>query len=431
MTSTNVITHLYKDNTDAPVSLVEYYIEVVDDKKYIAFKFNNNLNQELHTITLSVDLYDSKNELRERTNFKVNKTFKPYESLILDQKLLVIRDCESIKITVVQAEFEFSVYTMGKFKQVERVGTLDNKESSKNLELSYEQIVKQKELEKKNLKVLKKANKANHSANKQKAKSKGKSRFNVLSLTRSKLKFGLRFLLFIIFASSIAGLIYSSILFKDLYGEFVTIDNTSYEILSSKAYVYKGDKKALSVEIPESITYKDSSYEVVGIKDNAYKNASVETLTLNSNVALYSSAFEGSNLKTIINSDYITKVSTKTFKNTSLTSIELNNVKTVYDSTFANNTYLRYVYLKNAQIKSNAFKGCNNIKYLDIKSTENLTFADIFGSNTTVSINTLYIRSSISNKYTFRDISKINQLYIYSSSTYEKEDNITYLNYIN
>lgn len=413
----------YNSHSTDPLTLAEYYIKDCGSKKYIIFKFNNNLNQDLYRYTINVDVYNKDNKLIERTSFKsYNASVLANQTFLSKNKLEVLNECEYIKIKLISAEYKNLVFENGKYTNI-------TKDITANLKDSLKEEKQDKKSLKKNKKRIKKMEKANKKAQKKLIKSskknKGSNKFSVKQINLFKLPGGIKFLLFLLIIASIGGLIYSNIYFTDTYGKFATIDNITYQIKTDTAQVYEGDKESISIEIPQTITYKDREYSVTAIAAGAFKKAKVETLTLNRLIKLYNGAFENSNLREIVNPQYISSVSYNTFKGTKLTSVELINVKFIYDSTFATCSNLKTVLCKNAKVYANAFKDSLNISSITIYETDTNQFIDIFSSSSYNGINSISIMKKIDTDYTFKGIFRINYLTINQDSTYVKEDNVS------
>ncbi len=418
MNSTDVQTFKYLDNTTAPVSLVEYYIQEIDDKKYIGFKFVNNLNQELKKLVVSVDVLATDGALLERTDFEIITSVKAYDEFISQYRLEVVRDACQIKINIVRAVFTNSEYVNGALIAINK--EVSKKTISENI-IKKEDLTKaEKKYNKDVVKSNKKALKQNTKAIKKLAKEKKDSKFKVVSLNNVKTKFIWKILIFVIFVACCVGIVYSEIYFKSVIGTIKTIDNVTYQITTSEAYVYDSDKSIDSLDLPASITYKEKDYYVTKVCDNAFKDSNIQTITFNHSISIGVDAFKNSSLITIYNSNYITSVSVGSFENTKLTTVTLENVRTVYENTFANNEKLTSVNIPNALINNNAFKGCLKISSIDVRATSSKKFSDIFGDSKDRILISVYVRSNLDDEYTFLNIT-ISNLYIKKGSTYSKE----------
>lgn len=111
----NILTYEYLDNTSAPVSLLEYYVLENDNSKYIGFKFNNNLDQILKLLNVTVDVFNEDGYLVERTGFELSLNVLPNTSFVCNKKLKVVNVAYSIKINIEKAIFEKTYYD-GKLK---------------------------------------------------------------------------------------------------------------------------------------------------------------------------------------------------------------------------------------------------------------------------------------------------------------------------
>lgn len=437
MTSTNIKKYSYINESNTPISLIEYYIESDESNKYLIFNFCNNFNQTLKWMEVLIEGYDSNNKLVQSITFRHYETIQSNKLFMPNNKLLVKLTLETIKFRIIKAEYESSLYVDGVFSELNK--KIELSEDVKAIEEEYVKetkplenvtITKINDKKTKHEKQLDKyQKKAEHNYYKKQIKSKDKQCFKVQSLIKQNFKAWKIVLPVILLAISIAGLIWSTAYFTNSFGEFVEIDNVTYQVLSDKAYVYEGNKKETDVTIEENIVYNDTLYQVVGIRKNAYKNAKVKKLTLTRSVTLGNNAFEGSDLEEILNPEYITQAGEYAFKSTKLTSISFENLKTVKKGTFENIKTLTVVNVLNATVESSAFKGSNNISNITVNKTKSYNFIDIFGTNSYGSIMTVYIKSAIDQNYSFKGINSISYLYINSSSTYHKEDNVMYVNW--
>lgn len=415
----NILTYKYLDNTSAPVSLLEYYVLEDDNCKYIGFKFNNNLNQILKLLNVTVDVFNEDGNLVERTGFELTLNVLANTSFVCNKKLKVVNAAYSIKINIEKAVFEKTYYD-GKLKAL-------TKEMAEDLLSSDVAISKSvTKSEKKELKERQKLNKKAIKVAKKEAKNKlnKKSTYEVKSLLASNLKIKHKFLVFIFFVALIVGVIYSEVIFTDKYGHFITEDNITYQITSDSASIYKAKKDITNFEVPKYVTYKDTNYTVQKICDKAFENTNIKTISFNQRIKIGAYAFKNTNLSTINNPEYIYEVSIGSFENTLLSSITLSNVYTIYQNTFANNTKLRTVNAPKAIVNDNAFAGSTKISNLTIKATVQDNFGSIFGDVESMTIDYLKFSNSLSKYYTFENNYFIYKLTIPKSSGYKQEKNV-------
>ncbi len=403
MSSFNIEKFEYIDTQEYPVSLLSYIVSCENDSKYIVFKFNNNLNQELRRIKYEVSCFDKDNCLVEKIVFAntMSKPIKANLEFVCEEKLKVSNLVQTIKVNLVEADFDRSQFRNGKlFKVTQYTNQKDTKSVKK------EKVIVNK----------------NKSHNSFKYKS-------VYKIKRPKL---LNFIFILVLLISIAGIVGSLYLYKDKYDNIVKLDGLTYEIKSEKCYVsdvYDNKKKEFS--IPKEISYNDAGtkkiYSVSGISEGAFKNSKVTEITLNSNVVIMENAFINSKIKNINNSSYITSIGESAFENCiNLTNFSSDGCSFIAENAFKNCTNLNYVTVNNANIADRAFENTalvvlsignaySKIRNLFVDNSEIISLNNLKVYNATTSvdvsymnINYLYIPSNISIK---QSVGNINYYY--------------------
>ncbi len=385
MSSFNIEKFEYIDTQEYPVSLLSYIVSSLEDSKYIIFKFNNNLNQELKQIKYEVSCFDKDNCLVEKIVFAntMSKQIKANTEFICEEKLKVSNSVNTIKVNLIEADFDRSIFRNGKLNKINNPIKLENT----------------KKVKEKKVKVQK-----NKSHNSFKFKS-------VYKIKRPKL---LNFILVFILLVCIAGIVGNLYLYKNKYGKRIKLDGITYEIKSETCYVsdiYDDSSKILI--LPKEISYKDSGeekkYMVSGISEGAFLNSKITQITFNSNIVLMKNAFKNSNIMKIYNSDYITSIGESAFENCQyLTEFSSANCTYIAKKAFKNCNLLYNVNVKNASVANRAFEN-TSLQQLCIGSPYN-KLRDLFkDSNEVISINSVMINKASSSI----DISYMSIYYLY------------------
>ena len=119
MSSFNTVTKIrYTDKSSDPVTLGEYIV-FQDDKskrKYIVFRFNNNVTQQLLGMQFEVCQYNVDNNLIEKSVVVYDKFLAgAEEEFVPKAKLRVSYNCSTISVRLIQAAFDRFVWKEGEF----------------------------------------------------------------------------------------------------------------------------------------------------------------------------------------------------------------------------------------------------------------------------------------------------------------------------
>ena len=392
MSSTNFEKIIYDSTDPSPVSLMEYLIFSEEDSKYLVFKFRNNLNQRLHSITVQVDCYDSDYSLIERSTVTFNELDIRQGALFVpSKKMKVDVSTTNIKVSLINAKFMLSEYIQNELRPL----SIDD-----NNELSQKDSKKQAKYQ---LKIEKKLAKIRNS-------KKNKNKYKFKSVMKKRTPSYTRFLTIILSVLAVIYIFVSSYFYVDMYAIKFTYKEVTYEIKNDALYVSSVSPYEESVNIPDRLevtkNFKTYRYNVVGISEKAFEKSNVKVLTINSKVTVSQAAFANSKIENIVNSDLITSIGDYAFENcTNLSSIEAENCTYVGRFAFANCSSLKELIMPNATVAQDSFKGLKSFDTLSIKDTTTDSFANIFDSSITTTktictINSLTInRRSISIDY--------------------------------
>ncbi len=120
MSSFNNVTKIkYTDKSSDPVTLGEYIV-FQDDKskrKYIVFRFNNKVTQQLLGMQFEVCQYDVDNNMIEKSVVVYNQFLAgAEEEFVPKAKLRVSYNCKTISVRLIQAAFDRFVWKEGEFE---------------------------------------------------------------------------------------------------------------------------------------------------------------------------------------------------------------------------------------------------------------------------------------------------------------------------
>lgn len=325
MSSFNTVTKIkYTDNASDLVSLDEYIV-FQDDKaqrKYIVFKFINNVTQQLLGMQFEVCQYNAENNLLEKSVVIYNKFLAgAEEEFVPKAKLRVSYNCTSISVRLIQAAFDRFVWKEGEF--TDNCYKFDQFYHDENQSEADDKPKKEKRVKEKKPK-------------KEKKKKKSKKPFVLKdATTKNFTKLPVVFNV-IGFIAVLAFIVVSLFMFKKDAKKFTEGDYMVRIIASGDVavYGYTGDKTELV--IPEKL----GSYTVSKIDSGAFENSKITKVTINCELTVESGAFKNcKNLKEVHSRERVTVLSNGF---TGCTEIVLINMPltTLYKSSFSGSTKL-------------------------------------------------------------------------------------------
>jgi len=354
----------YTDNRDSIVALKEYILfkDEVKKQQLILFKFQNNLNQELHKMTFDVMQYDS-------DNFMIRKTTINYEDFIVGRgemfvpKLKMEADifCETIQIELTYAKFERVEYVDGKMKPIPYTISEFRNNKEEEIKPSKKEL---KALEKRRIKDIKNSEKIN------------KRKIEVSDVTNRNKPFATAFitgflsfcLLAFVIATAVVFFVKTPYFVKGNY-KYEKIDDNNVSICK-----YYGNNR--NVTIPS----KCDDYTVTSISKKAFKGSNIREVTFESYMNVGESAFEGcTKLSTINGANFITIVGNCAFRSCkSLTTFSSDSCELICVQAFDNCKSLTEVYAPKAMVEELAFARDMNLSVLNIKDTYSSKLSDLF-----------------------------------------------------
>lgn len=286
MSSFNTVTKIkYTDKTDEPVTLNEYIV-FQDDKskrKYIVFRFNNNVTQQLLGMQFEVCQYNAGGDLIEKSIVVYNKFLAgAEEEFVPKAKLRVSYNCSTISVRLIQAAFDRFVWNEGEYK-----------DNTYKFDMFYHDEVREteEESEGKKPKVEK--------VKKQKREKTKKSKHPFVlkdATTKNLSKFPHVFNALVIIVV-IAFVIGSLFIFKKDAKKFTVGDYLLRIVNDDDVAVYGYLGKESNLVIPEKI----DGYNVTKIDGGAFKDSKITTLTIKGQVTVHEGAFvDCKNLKGIL-----------------------------------------------------------------------------------------------------------------------------------
>lgn len=119
MSSFNSIEKIkYTDDLSDAVALNEYIVfgDERSERKYIVFKFSNNVNQKLLGMKFEVSQYDMHDNLIEKSVVIYNNfSVKPNSEFVPKAKLKVLYACKRISVKLLQAAFDRVLWNEGEY----------------------------------------------------------------------------------------------------------------------------------------------------------------------------------------------------------------------------------------------------------------------------------------------------------------------------
>lgn len=301
MSSFNTVTKIkYTDNASDLVALNEYII-FQDDKakrKYIIFKFTNNVTQQLLGMKFEVCQYNVDGDLIEKSIVVYDKYLaKAEEEFVPRAKLRVSFDCSTISVRLMEAAFDRFVWKEGEYQDsLYKFGNFigDEKKSSGKSGGAGGKGAQPKKANGKKEKV-----------------KRSKRPFTIRDeATRNIARFPKVFNVLIILAV-LAFVITTLVLYKKDGKRYTSGDYMVRITASGDAAVYGYQGSESNLVIPEKIDGRN----VARIDSGAFKNSNVSSVTFNSKVTIDTGAFVNCTKLTRINSKYEVFVLEGAFQN--------------------------------------------------------------------------------------------------------------------
>ncbi|MDE6691183.1 MAG: leucine-rich repeat domain-containing protein [Clostridia bacterium] len=303
MSSFNNVTKIrYNDQSDEPVTLNEYIV-FQDDKskrKYIVFRFSNNVTQQLLGMQFEVCQYNVDDNLIEKSVVVYNQFLAgAEEEFVPKAKLRVSYNCTSISVRLIQAAFDRFVWKEGEYADnTYKFGMFyndstkpqDEKESDKSKKLKTNKSKREKPEKRK----------------------KTKNPFSLKDATTGNLAklpkvFNVLVIIAVLVFVSVTLVLFKKDTKKFTDGDYlvrITADG------DAAVYGYLGDETNLV--IPDKI----AGYPVAKIDGGAFKNSDVVSVTFNSEVKIDDGAFVNCTKLTWVISKYkITTLGDDAFQN--------------------------------------------------------------------------------------------------------------------
>lgn len=321
----------YTKNPTDPVSLHEYIIfeDAHAKEKYVVFKFSNNVNQHLFSLKFEVLQYNKDNELLEKS-VVLHSDFvaEANELFVPDAKLKVNFECQSLEVSLEEAEFDRVVWSNGEFS-----------DNSYRFATYAETVAKPKPVSKEE--------DANKKQSVKKAKNTVKNGFNMRNLFRAnKAVFPAVFNVFL--CVILIALVVLSIFYLNRKTGAFTLDSFIVKESSlGEVTVLSYNGESEEAKIPSKL----GEYYVTKIADGAFVGSTVKTVVLATEKPL--------------------TVETGAFKNCKkLISVTSNSkaTVTVMESAFYNCTALATFNVPTARLSAKCFDGSNAIDTLRFHS---------------------------------------------------------------
>lgn len=286
MSSFNTVTKIkYTDKSDEPVTLNEYIV-FQDDKskrKYIVFRFNNNVTQQLLGMQFEVCQYNADGDLIEKSIVVYNKFLAgAEEEFVPKAKLRVSYSCSTISVRLIQAAFDRFVWDGGEYK--DNTYKFDMFYHDEVRETEEESGGKKPKVEKVKKQRREKTKKSKHPFVLKDATTKNLSKFpHVFNA--------------LVIVVVLAFVIGSLFIFKKDAKKFTVGDYLVRIINSDDVAVYGYLGKESNLVIPAKI----DGYNVTKIDGGAFVGSKISTLTIKGQVTVHEGAFvDCKNLKGIL-----------------------------------------------------------------------------------------------------------------------------------
>ncbi len=330
MSSYNTVTKIKYTGDPSELVKLDEYIVFQDDRvkrKYIVFKFVNNVTQQLLGMQFEVCQYNVDGNLIEKSQVAYNKFLAgAEEEFVPKAKLRVSYKCESISVRLVQAAFDRFIWKEGEYEdncyKFDHFFHDENSIDGDGAAIEGKSGKKIKEPKPKK-------------ARSEKPKKKSKRPFVIRDATKKNFAgFPVFFnvLAFLLVIGFVAG---SLCIFKSDTKKF-TVGDYQLRLISGDyvaVYGYTGDGNALI--IPEKI----GDYRVNKIDSRTFVNSDIVSVTIECDITIETGAFVNC---------------------TKLTAITSDNFVTVKEGAFDGCTSLRNVNLPNSYIPDGAFVNDGN-----------------------------------------------------------------------
>ena len=279
MSSFNTVTKIrYTDRSDEPVTLNEYIV-FQDDKskrKYIVFRFSNNVTQQLLGMQFEVCQYNVDGDLIEKSVVVYNQFLAgAEEEFVPKAKLRVSFDCSTISVRLVQAAFDRFVWKEGEYADnTYKFGMFYNDSTNPQNESEPDKQKKPKGKKCKREKPVK--------------SKKSKRPFVLKDATTGNLAKLPKVFNVLVIAAVLAFVSVTLVLFKKDTKKFTDGDYLVRITADGDAAVYGYLGSESNLVIPEKL----GGYKVAKIDGGAFKNSDVVSVTVNSVVTIDTGAFQ-------------------------------------------------------------------------------------------------------------------------------------------
>lgn len=293
MSSFNTVTKIkYTDKSSDPVTLNEYIV-FQDDKskrKYIVFRFNNNVTQQLLGMQFEVCQYNVDNNLIEKSVVVYDKFLAgAEEEFVPKAKLRVSYNCTTISVRLICASFDRFVWKEGEFE-----------DNTYKFGMFYNDETHPQEEEEDDHKKAKKVKKIKDKKEKREKNKKSKRPFALKdATTRNLTKFPLVFNVIIVIAV-LAFVVVTLYMFKKDTKKFTDGDYLVRITANGEVAVYGYLGSESNLEIPEKL----GGYTVTKIDGGAFKNSKISSVAFNSEITVDTGAFENCANLTFVYSEF-------------------------------------------------------------------------------------------------------------------------------
>ena len=344
MSSYNNITKIKYTGTPTELVTLDEYIMFQDDKakrKYIIFRFSNNVTQQLLGMQFEVCQYNVDGDLLAKSIVIYNKFLAgPEEEFVPKAKLRVGYRCTSISIRLIQAAYDRFLWKEGEYE--------DNSYKFDHFFHDEKLLARSGDAKTHNKAVKEEKEK------KPKKQKKNKKRFSLRDATRKNLAKFPVFFNVIVFILVIGFVIASLVIFKNDGTKF-TVGNYRLRMIgggkdSVAIYGYTGTESQLV--IPEKI----EDYTVTKIDGGAFNKARITSVSFEGKVTVAERAFENC---------------------ASLTSVASGKAVTVMAGAFYKCEGITGVNMPSATFTKGSFYGCSAITSAIFSNGSELTVSQL------------------------------------------------------